>query len=510
MKPLDTLEQGLKSREGTFRLNRLVEAITTKAIYGSLELEIAGVTSDSRSVEKGFLFVAIEGAITDGHLFIEDAISRGAVAVVSERMSSRSDLTWVQTSNAREALGLLSCEMAGYPSSKLGLIGITGTNGKTTIAYLITNLLDKLAGPTSMMGTVGVKIGTMSWPAKHTTPEAPMVQQFLSEAVTEGCRYGTLEVSSHGLALHRLEGTEFQVAVFTNLSRDHLDYHSDMEAYFLAKRKLFAKHLRKTGTALVCIDDIYGERLASEFPSQVTTYGCSEKADFFVKEINASLKGLEVVFRENRVENFPNTHNVKTSLLGRYNGLNLIAAIASLRELGFQMEEILSVVENVKGAPGRFEKIDTELPFHVVVDYAHTDDALRKLLEATRVLVSGKLWVVFGCGGQRDKTKRPLMGDVATRLADRVVITSDNPRSEDPLAIIREIQLGVKDSAVVVEPDRRRAIILALSQARKGDLVVIAGKGHEPYQVVGEHVLPFDDRDVVRDVAQRIAGGSFS
>jgi UDP-N-acetylmuramoyl-L-alanyl-D-glutamate--2,6-diaminopimelate ligase len=309
-----------------------------------------------------------------------------------------------------------------------------------------------------------------------------------------------LEVSSHGLKLARLEGTELAVAVFTNLSRDHLDFHRDMEDYFLNKRKLFARYLRSNGTAIVCIDDTYGERLASELTTSVLTYGLSDTADISIREVDASLAGTRLVFREQGA-----SREIESPLLGYYNALNLVAAFASVRALGFSAEHVLEAIEKVAGAPGRFERVDTGLPFDVIVDYAHTDDALRKVLEAARPLTRGKLWVVFGCGGERDRTKRPLMGDVAARLADRVVFTSDNPRREDPLAIIREIQLGAKGATVDTEPDRRRAIALALEQAEAGDVVVVAGKGHEPYQIVADEVLPFDDRDVVREIAREVA-----
>ena len=482
------------------RLTELLSLVPLQTVNGPRDVSIHGVTADSRNVEEGFLFVAIEGETTDGHLFVDDAVARGAVAIVSEREVERERVTWVQTPDARQAAGVLSARASGDPATKMDLVGITGTNGKTTTAFLVDGLLSRLNPPAAMMGTVVAKIGVRTWPTRHTTPEAPILQDFLAEALQAGCGYGALEVSSHGLQLARLEGTEFAVAVFTNLSRDHLDFHRDMEDYFLSKRKLFTRYLRPIGTAVVCIDDAYGERLASELSSRVLTYGFADTADISIREVDASLAGTRLVFREGHV-----SHEIKSALLGRYNALNLVAAFAAVRALGFATEEVAETIEQIAGAPGRFERVDVGLPFDIVVDYAHTDDALRKLLEAARPLTRGKLWVVFGCGGERDRTKRPLMGDVAARLADRVVLTSDNPRGEDPAAIIREIQLGVKDAAVEIEPDRRRAIGLALAGARGGDLVVIAGKGHEPYQIVGDDVLTFDDRDAVRELAKEVA-----
>lgn len=485
-----------RSRRGV-RLTELLRLIPLQTVIGSREVSVHGVTADSRRVEEGFVFVAIEGETTDGHLFVDDALAKGAVAVVSERAEPRGGVTWIQTPDVRRAAGVLAAKVVGNPATKLDLVGITGTNGKTTTAYLVDGLLSKLAAPSAMMGTVVAKIGSRKWPTRHTTPEAPMLQDFLAEAVESDCRFGALEVSSHGLELSRLEGTEFAVTVFTNLSRDHLDFHHDMEAYFLSKRKLFTRYLRSSGTAVVCVDDAYGERLASELASRVLTYGVSDIADLSIREVEASLTQTRLVFREGEA-----THEIRSPLLGRYNALNLVAAFAAVRALGFSTETVLETIGNVAGAPGRFEKVNVDLPFDVVVDYAHTDDALRKLLEAARSLTAGELWVVFGCGGERDRTKRPLMGDVAARLADHVVLTSDNPRREDPMGIIREIQLGVNDDAVAAEPDRRRAIALALASAAAGDLVVIAGKGHEPYQIVGDAVLSFDDRDVVREIAK--------
>lgn len=485
-------------------LTELLSLVPLQTVKGARDVSIRGVSADSRNVAEGFLFVAIEGETTDGNSFVKDAIERGAVAIVSEREPPQSlpspSVTWVQTPDARQAAGILSARVVGNPASSMDLVGITGTNGKTTTAYLVDGLLSRLAAPSAMMGTVVAKIGPRTWPTRHTTPEAPVLQDFLADAREAGCRHAALEVSSHGLELARLEGTEFAVAIFTNLSRDHLDFHRDMESYFLSKRKLFTRHLRQNGTAVICIDDAYGERLAAELPSRVVTYGRGDTADISIREVDATLVGTRLTFREGG-----EAHTISSPLLGHYNAHNLVAAFASVQALGFDEADVLEAIETLAGAPGRFERVETGLPFDVVVDYAHTDDALRKVLEAARPLTRGALWVVFGCGGERDRTKRPLMGDVAARLADRVVLTSDNPRREDPLAIIREIQLGVKDAAVVTEPDRRRAIAAALEGAREGDLIVVAGKGHEPYQIVGEDVLSFDDRDVVREIAKEVS-----
>jgi UDP-N-acetylmuramoyl-L-alanyl-D-glutamate--2,6-diaminopimelate ligase len=501
MKATTEIEGGKDlSAGGRVKLLELLALVPLQSVRGPRDVEIRGVAVDSREVRPGFVFVALGGEKTDGHRFLGDAVARGASVVVSERPLDpklAGTLTWVQTPDARKAAGAMAARAWGEPAKKMDLVGVTGTNGKTTSAYLIDGLLTRLSPPSAMMGTVVSKIGDRSEPARHTTPEAPTIQEFLADAVAAGCRYGALEVSSHGLALSRLEGSEFQVAIFTNLSRDHLDFHHDMESYFEAKRLLFTRYLRRTGRAVIAIDDVYGERLASEVSSEVTTFGLSSTADLSLVEVEASIGGTRLSFREGAL-----VREIRSPLVGRYNALNLLGVYAAVRALGFPTADILGCLPEVPGAPGRFERVSVPRPFDVVVDYAHTDDALRKLLEAARPLTRGKLWVVFGCGGERDRSKRPLMGMVAARLADHVVLTSDNPRGEDPEAIVREILLGTRERSgtIAVEVDRRKAIALALDGARAGDLVVIAGKGHEPYQIVGDRVLDFDDRVVVKEI----------
>ncbi len=490
---------GLSTGGGGVRLRELLALLPLQIVRGPRDAEIHGVAVDSRQVRAGFVFVALEGEKTDGHRFLEDALERGASVVVSEKPPDPkfpAGATWVQTPDARKAAGLLAAKAFREPAKKMDLVGVTGTNGKTTSAYLIDGLLTRVAPPSAMLGTIVSRIGNRSEPTRHTTPEAPVLQAFLAEAVEAGCRYGALEVSSHGLALSRLEGSEFQVGVFTNLSRDHLDFHRDMESYFEAKRLLFTRYLRRSGRAILAIDDAYGERLASLVSGEITTFGFSPAADLSIASVETSLDGTELTFREGSV-----VREIRSSLVGRYNAMNLVGAYAAVRALGFESDDILKALPEVSGAPGRFERVPVGRPFDVVVDYAHTDDALRKLLEAARPLTRGRLWVVFGCGGERDRSKRPLMGMVAARLADRVVLTSDNPRGEDPEAIVREIQLGTKESSGIdVEVDRHKAIALALGRAGAGDLVVIAGKGHEPYQIVGDRVLDFDDRNIVKEI----------
>jgi UDP-N-acetylmuramoyl-L-alanyl-D-glutamate--2,6-diaminopimelate ligase len=492
----------IKSRSPMI-LKELLKAIPVQVIEGTDQCEVRGLTVDSRQVDTDFVFVAIDGQTTDGHLYLRDARKRGAVAVVSEKAPQHHDMTWVQTPDARRAAGLLSAAIAGQPARKLSLVGVTGTNGKTTIAYLVDALIRRFAPPSAMMGTVVHQVGDMARSARLTTPEAPEIQSFLSRAVEAGCRYGVLEISSHGIALGRVEGTEFNCAVFTNLSRDHLDFHRDMEDYFASKRVMFDRYLRQDGTAVVGLDDGFGRRLAESLPHGVSTFGFAPDADLRIEDMDASFDGLDISFRERG-----RLSRLRSPLIGRHNALNLLAAFGVGRALGFESEAILGILENAHGAPGRYEKVEAGQPFLVVVDYAHTDDALKNLLETTRALPHRKILTVFGCGGDRDSSKRPLMGAVAVRLSDYVVLTSDNPRSEDPMAIIGEIDLGTKglqsNAEVMVEPDRRKAIALAISLAAPGDVVLITGKGHESYQTIRDQVLPFDDRQVVREI---LSGG---
>ena len=480
-------------------LDELLKAIPVEKVEGETGCDVRGVAVDSRQVDHGFIFVAMEGQTTDGHRYLSQAIERGAVAVVSERDPEDVSGTWVQTPDARKAAGLLSARLVGEPAKKINLVGITGTNGKTTIAYLLDDVVRRLAPPSAMMGTVVYRVGDEARPARHTTPEAPELQRFLARAVEAGCRYAAVEASSHGVALGRLEGCEFACAVFTNLSRDHLDFHRDMESYFAAKRMIFERYLRSGATAVVGCDDAYGRRLAEILPGPTCRFGFSEDADIRIELLDATFDGLDIRLRDRDED-----RDFHSPLIGRHNALNLAAAYGAGRALGFEAEPLLEVLGQARGAPGRYEKVDAGQPFHIIVDYAHTDDALRNLLETTRALPHRKVLTVFGCGGDRDRPKRPLMGAVAARLSDRVVLTSDNPRSEDPSSIIREIELGTKaprsGAEVLVEPDRRKAIRLALSHAEPGDVVLVSGKGHESYQIMGDRVIPFDDKEVVREI----------
>ena len=470
---------------------------------------VTGIAYDSRRVTPGNVFVALKGQRADGAVFARDAVARGAAAIVSEEAApSASDVEWVQVNDARLALALLAAAFYQHPSREMQVVGITGTNGKTTTAYLIASIFEAAKIRCGILGTVVYRIGDEQREATRTTPEAPDVQQLLREMVDRGCGACTMEVSSHALALRRVDGMTFAAGVFTNLTRDHLDFHVDMESYFQAKRRLF-EMLPHGAPSLINVDDPRGPALV-EAGGRPVTYAINRPADITPGPLSFSLEGLTFDVRTPR-----GTLHVRSTLVGRPNVYNILAAVSAATALGLPFDAIEQGIQRLTGVPGRFEVVSgAKDEVTVVVDYAHTDDALRNLLETARPLARGRVITVFGAGGDRDRTKRPLMGAVAGRLSDVVVITSDNPRSEDPARIIEEVQRGItadtprrgKDSGaprLLAIVDRREAIDKAIEIARPGDLVLIAGKGHEKYQVIGDRTLPFDDVAVARDALAR-------
>src|SRR6266851_3815076 len=466
---------------------------------------VTGIAYDSRGVERGNVFVAMQGLHADGAAFARQAIERGAMAVVSERPAPPDvPVAWVVVEDARLALAVLAAAFWRHPSADMQVVGITGTNGKTTTAYLVASILDAAGIRCGVLGTVGYRIGDEMREATRTTPEATEVQSLLREMVDGGCGACAMEVSSHALSLRRVDETRFAVAVFTNLTRDHLDFHDDMEAYFQAKRRLF-EMLPPDAPAVINLDDPRGVAL-SEAGARPVTYAINRSADVTPGPLSLSLEGLAFDVRTPR-----GVLRIRSALVGRPNAYNILAAVSTGTSLGVAPEAIERGVSALRGVPGRFQVISSPKDeVTVIVDYAHTDDALRNLLETTRLLARGRLITVFGCGGDRDRTKRPLMGAVAGRLSDLILITSDNPRTEDPRRIIEEIQRGItadtrRDSRqrLLTIVDRREAISKAIELARPGDLVLVAGKGHEKYQVIGSQVLPFDDVAVVREALMR-------
>ncbi|HHY60960.1 MAG TPA: UDP-N-acetylmuramoyl-L-alanyl-D-glutamate--2,6-diaminopimelate ligase [Clostridia bacterium] len=482
-------------------LQTLTEALETKAILtGGLDSDITGVQYDSRQVEPGNVFVCIPGFKTDGHLYAGDAVARGAAALVVERpVEVPSGVTVVQVPDARAALAKLAASFYGHPSRRFRLIGVTGTNGKTSTTILLEAIFRRWGKKTGLVGTIANRIGEKVLPASHTTPEAVDLQKLFQLMAEAGTDYVIMEVSSHALSLHRVAETEFDVAVFTNLTRDHLDFHRDFDDYREAKGKLFAalaggtKGEQKYG--VVNRDDPHGSYFLQISPVPVLTYSLTEPSDYRAADIKITAKGAS--FRLQGRDFPPFTLN----LTGRFSVYNALAAVTVALAEGVPVEVVREALASLPGVPGRFELVDAGQDFTVVVDYAHTPDGLENVLKTAREVCRGRIITVFGCGGDRDRTKRPLMGHVSGRLSDYTIVTSDNPRTEDPEAIIAEIVPGVQEAGgkyeIIVE--RKAAIHKALTLARPGDLVLIAGKGHEDYQIIGTKKYPFDDRRIVRE-----------
>ncbi len=478
----------------------LLEALADKTVLGPIPAAVNGVAYDSRAVQPGELFVAVPGQKQDGRRYIEEALARGAVAVVLEGpdLLEGKAAPRVLVPSSREALARLADAYFGHPSGELTVIGITGTNGKTTTSYLVDALLSARGHRTGLIGTVQYRIGAEVVAAGHTTPEAVELQSLLRRMVNAGVTAVAMEVSSHGLALSRVDGIDFDIAVFTNLTQDHLDFHRTMDAYREAKRRLFtllAGGSKPGRIAVVNADDAAGVSMIAGLPLPTLTYGIRGRADVRPARWSSGAEGIRMSVRT------PAGHlDIASPLVGEHNVMNLLAAAGVGVALGIAPETIGRALGSVSSVPGRFERVEAGQPFLVVVDYAHTPDALKRTLETARKLVGhgGRLAVVFGCGGDRDRGKRPIMGAIASCLCDRVWVTSDNPRSERPEAIIADIVAGIPGGLALDRhetlPDRKAAIQGALAWARAGDVVVIAGKGHETYQVVGSEVLPFDDR----------------
>jgi UDP-N-acetylmuramoyl-L-alanyl-D-glutamate--2,6-diaminopimelate ligase len=488
----------------------LAPGVRLKALQQAGTSPVTGVTHDSRLVAPGVVFVAIHGQRADGNSFVPAAITSGAAAIVSEQPAPAGldlgGVPWLVTPSARRSLAELAAAYYEHPSEALTVVGVTGTNGKTTTTYLLASVFDAAGWPCGRLGTVTVRTGPNpadEADAAHTTPEAPDVQRLLREMVTRGCRACAMEVSSHALVLDRVVGTTFAAGVFTNLTRDHLDFHGDMATYFEAKARLFDM-LPAGAPAIINLDDPRGEALATRVARPIT-FGVHKNADVRPESVQLSLDGLAF-----NVATPSGPLAVRSSLVGWPNVSNILGTVATATALGIPRDAIEAGLGRLDGVPGRFQVVSGSTDdVRVVVDYAHTDDALKNLLETARPLTHGRLITVFGCGGDRDRTKRPLMGAVAARLSDLVVLTSDNPRSEDPARIIDDIKRGLampespdgsrrSGTPVLVHVDRRVAIEQAIRASRAGDVVLIAGKGHEKTQVIGSKTLPFDDVDVAR------------
>jgi UDP-N-acetylmuramoyl-L-alanyl-D-glutamate--2,6-diaminopimelate ligase len=481
------------------KLRDLLQGAEASIPASAEELEIRQVACDSRKVQPRALFFALHGAKADGNAFIRDAVSRGAAAIASEEAAPAaipSSVPWIQVREARKALAAAAANFFSHPAASLQLVAVTGTNGKTTTTSLIDAIVKASGAKTGLFGTIAYHTPLGEYPAPNTTPESVDLQGFLAEIRDADGKFGVLEASSHSLAMDRLWGCHFAAAVFTNLTREHMDYHKTFEDYFAAKKTLF----EGTGAgapevAVLNTDDEYGKRL-SGLAKKTMTYGLESDADITTKKFQLTFNGLAFAAQT------PNGKvQVASPLVGRINVYNILAAIGAAQALGLSNEIIEAGIRGLESVSGRFQRIDLGQPYFVVVDYAHTDDALENLIRTARELnPKGRIITLFGCGGGKDRTKRPVMGEVTGRLSDLTILSSDNPRTEDPLKIISDIIVGLQKTAgkYLIEPDREKAIGVAMDEARAGDIILLAGKGHENYQILADRTLEFDDRDMAR------------
>jgi len=489
------------------KLSELLGAIEAPRTSGDLNRPITGLTQNSRQVRKGYLFVAVRGETTDGHLFIEDAIKAGAVAIVCQVEDFPvHGAAKIVVPDTRRALALLADAFYGHPSSAFPVIGITGTNGKTTVAYLVRNMLARTGTNAGLIGTIEYRVNGRTIPADRTTPDPVQINSLLSEMVARGCGAAVMEASSHAIDQKRIDGIRFQVAVFTNLTQDHLDYHHDMESYLAVKARLFEglganADGAATPHAIVNADDPCSNRILQAARAPVITFGLEQPADVRAVNVQLTTDGCSFTAVTPKGE-FP----VRVGLIGRHNASNALAAIAVGIALDLEPTQIADGIADTRAVPGRLEFIENDRGITVVVDYAHTDDALKNVLTSLREITPGRLITVFGCGGDRDPGKRPKMGGVVNRLSDVSIITSDNPRGEEPEAIITQILTAYSiGDTYEVHTKRRAAIERALELAQPGDTVLIAGKGHETYQQFRNQTLVFDDREVARAVLAAMA-----
>jgi len=487
-------------------LNEMLALLPSFSSSGDTDRLITAIVDDSRKVVPGSLFVCLKGATVDGHEYAATAASQGAVAILTEQdLKISAQAAIIRVPDTRKALAQLAPRFFGEPGKKLRLIGVTGTNGKTTTTHIIREIFASAGMKSGLMGTLHTLIGDRKLPVKNTTPDIIQLQSTLKEMVDAGLQYTVMEVSSHALAIDRIAGCEFDIAVFTNMTQDHLDFHGTLENYRNAKGRLFTdlgtKDAVKTGKcAVINLDDPAGVYMQSLTSARSITYGVTSKADVVAKDVSVKPTGADFT-----VEGLGLSIPVKLKVTGLFNVYNMLAAIAVALAENIDPAIITNAVENFRGVDGRFERVDVPRDFAVIVDYAHTPDGLENVLRTSRQLAKRRLIAVFGCGGDRDRTKRPIMGALSMQYADCVIITSDNPRSEDPEAIVREIEAGARPLAgpnhsLEIIVDRRQAIERALNIAGEQDIVLIAGKGHETYQILKDRTIHFDDREVVREL----------
>ena len=478
-------------------LSRLIKSFKGCNVnYHLVDFQVKGISCNSKKVGEGFIFVAIKGANADGNAFIDEALKNGAKAVVvggSELTAHRLyNAPVITVDDPRMALAILSAEFLGNPSKKIKVVGITGTNGKTTISYLLEAILKEAGKAPAVIGTINYRFKDKLLPSINTTPGPLELQSMLAEMLKEKVNYALMEVSSHALHQQRPAGIIFHSAIFTNLTQDHLDYHKTLEDYFQAKARLF-KELPPAAFAVINADDAYGRKLESMTAAKVVSYAVDNTADVTAKDIKFDITHTEFTL------SWPGRDlRLKTSLIGRHNVYNILACAGWAIKEGLDLKIVQRALEDFPCVPGRLERVETGRGFSVFVDYAHTEDALNNVIRALRQVSTGRIIVAFGCGGERDRTKRPKMGAVVTELADYAVITNDNPRSEEPLDIIEEIKKGIKKDNYCVIPDRMEAIKRSLTIASQGDIVLVAGKGHENYQIIKDKRLEFDDRETIK------------
>src|SRR5882724_4294659 len=488
-----------QSKNRSLRLAEVFSETGATVPAAAYALEIQSIVFDSRKAATGSLFFALQGAKEDGNQYIRAAIERGAVAIASESAPPAdldANVAWVRVPESRKTLAIAAANFFGHPAKSLQLIAVTGTNGKTTTTSLIDSVLRTSGAKTGMFGTIAYRTPLGKYPAPNTTPESLDLQGFLAEIHDAGGKYAVMEASSHALAMDRLWGCHFQSAVFTNLTRDHLDFHKNFEDYFAAKRRLFEGTGAGTPeTAILNADDQYSKRLGG-LAKQTLTYGIENPSDITAKKFQLSFSGLQ--FTANTPQG---KLQITSPLVGRINVYNILAAIGAAMAAGISNEIIEKGIGTLENVPGRFQRVDMGQPFLAIVDFAHTDDALENLIKTARELnPKGRVITLFGCGGGKDRTKRPIMGEASGRLSDLTILTNDNPRQEDALKIISDIVVGLQKSngKYLIEPDREKAIGLAFDEARAGDIVLLAGKGHEDYQVLADKTLSWDDRAVAQ------------
>ena len=487
------------------RVEDIVKVISPIRVEGPQTAEVCHITADSRTVQEGSLFICLVGATVDGHSFVEKAVQDGAVAVVvSKPVTVPDHVAVIYVEDTRQALQAAVPFFYDYPASKMRMIGVTGTNGKTTTTHIIAHLLRSQGYTVGVIGTVHILIDDQSYPIHNTTPDVADLQQILQQMVDAGVTHCIMEVSSHALALGRTAGVEYDTAVFTNLTQDHLDFHKTFDNYLAAKAKLFkqvsASYQVKEGKgAVINVDDAYGQSIVDVTTSPMITYSTEGKGSMNASDLTVTAKSSQFTLNYDR-KSYP----ISTKIAGMFNVYNTLAAVGATLYEGLSMEEIVKGLATFTAVPGRFELIEEGQDFAVVVDYAHTPDGLENILQTAKKIVENRILVVFGCGGDRDATKRPIMGRIAAQFGDRVFVTSDNPRTEDPVQIVKDVEVGVReglhdDVTYEVIVDRREAIHKAIAEATTGDVVIIAGKGHEDYQILKDETIHFDDREVARE-----------